>query len=85
MENKKLGKNKPRHNPDKPQNKMGRHCSYYEGFNGQYWCERGWDVSKCKGNPHNCTKVKYKYWQVEVINRRMMVLVSQVNIIKLYM
>ena len=39
--------NKPRHNPDKPQNKKGGHCS-------------GWDVSKCKGNPHNCTKVKYQ-------------------------
>ena len=55
-----MGKNKPRHNPDKPQNKTGEHCWYYEGFNGQYWCERGWDVSKCKGNPHNCTKVKYQ-------------------------
>lgn len=23
-------------------------------------CERGWDIGKCKGNPHNCTKVKYQ-------------------------
>ena len=30
-----MSKNKPRHDPEKPQNKMGGHCSYYEGFNGQ--------------------------------------------------
>lgn len=35
-----MSNNKPRHDPDKPQNKIGKHCSYYEGFNGQYWCER---------------------------------------------
>lgn len=51
-----MGKNKPRHNPDKSQNKTGEHCWYYEGFNGQYWCERGWSIS----NPHNCIKVKYQ-------------------------
>ena len=55
-----MGKNKPRHEPDKPQNKMGEQCSYYEGFNGQYWCERGWNIGKCKGNPHSCIKVKYQ-------------------------
>lgn len=35
-------------------------CSYYEGYNGNYWCEHGWDVTKCKGNPHNCKKVEYQ-------------------------
>ena len=27
-----MGKNKPRHNPDKPQNKAGGECYYYEGY-----------------------------------------------------
>lgn len=55
-----MGKNKPRHNPNKPQNLAGKNCSYYEGYNDQYWCERGCDITKCKGNPHNCSKVKYQ-------------------------
>ena len=55
-----MGKNKPRHNPDKPQNKTGGECYYYEGYNGNYWCERGYDTTKCKGNLHNCHKVKYQ-------------------------
>ena len=54
-----MSKGKPRHDPDKPQNKLGKFCSYYEGYNDTYWCEHGWDVTKCKGNPHNCCKVKY--------------------------
>ena len=60
MENKLMGKYKPRHNPDKSQNKIGGNCPYYEGFNGVYWCERGYKVNKCKGNPHNCKKVEYQ-------------------------
>ena len=55
-----MSKGKPRHDPDKPQNKLGKFCSYYEGYNDTYWCEHGWDVTKCKGNPHNCVKVKYQ-------------------------
>ena len=46
-----MSKAKPRHNPDKPQNKIGRWCSYYEGFNDHYWCELGYDITKCGGNP----------------------------------
>lgn len=55
-----MSKNKPRHRPDKPQNLIGGSCSYYEEYNGNYWCEHGWDVTKCKGNPHNCKKVEYQ-------------------------
>lgn len=55
-----MGRNKARHNPEKSQNRLGKYCSYYEGYNDTYWCEHGWDVTKCKGNPHNCVKVKYQ-------------------------
>lgn len=55
-----MSKGKPRYNPDKPQNKIGSNCSYYEGYKDNFWCERGRDVTKCKGNPHNCCKVKYE-------------------------
>ncbi len=55
-----MSKGKSRHNPDKAQNKLGSRCSYYEEFNDSAWCERGWDITKCKGNPHNCVKVKYQ-------------------------
>ena len=59
-----MSKGKPRHNPDKPQNKIGCWCAYYEeheGINGVFsCCERGWDTTKCKGNPHNCVKVIYQ-------------------------
>ena len=55
-----MGKGKPRHNSDKPQNLIGSQCAYYEWHNGHYWCERGWDITKCNGNPHNCFKVKYQ-------------------------
>ena len=53
-------KGKSRHNPNKPQNRLGNICCYYEGFNDTYWCEHGWDTTKCKGKPHNCCKVKYQ-------------------------
>ena len=55
-----MSKGKPRHNLDKPQNKIGKWCSYYEGFNDHYWCELGYDITKCSGNPYNCCKVKYQ-------------------------
>ena len=55
-----MGKGKPRHNPEKEQNNRGGKCQHYEGT----WCHAPFntdaDVSKCKGNPHNCIKVKYK-------------------------
>lgn len=65
-----MGKGKPRHNPDKPQNKIGAVCPWYEEFkdsSGEVTvknCE-GWMSTKaaeiCGGNPHNCIKVKYRY------------------------
>ena len=65
-----VGKGKPRHNPDKPQNKIGAVCPWYEEFkdgSGKTMiknCE-GWMSTKaaeiCDGNPHNCIKVKYRY------------------------
>ena len=55
-----MGKNKPRHNPEKIQNKLGGKCVYFEGYNNRYWCARGFDINICKGNPHNCNKVKYR-------------------------
>lgn len=57
-----MSKGKPRHNPNKKQNKMGGYCSYYEEHLGSACCENSFiaDVSICKGNPHNCVKIKYK-------------------------
>ena len=58
-----MGKGKPRHNPDKPQNKMGGFCTRYEtySFCNTPYCEGGNcdDAKKCKGNPHNCVKTFY--------------------------
>lgn len=55
-----MSKGKPRHNPDKPQNKVGSQCSYYEGYGRHHWCELARNVTKCQGNPHNCCKVTYQ-------------------------
>ena len=57
-----MSKGKPRHNPDKKQNKYGGFCSYYEVYpNGTACCEVLYgDAKICKGNPHNCVKCKYK-------------------------
>ena len=58
-----MGKGKPRHNPDKPANKYGKRCPYWEEYiNGTAGCE-GSALSenqlKCNGNRHNCVKVSY--------------------------
>ena len=58
-----MSKGKPRHNPDKPANKYGDRCPYYEEYTtGKVGCEcksfHG-DSLECKGNRHNCVKVKY--------------------------
>jgi len=58
-----MSKGKPRYNPDKPQNRLGGNCSYYEESpSSSPCCENSFvaDVSICKGNPHNCIKIKYK-------------------------
>ena len=61
-----MGKGKPRHNPDKPANKYGRWCPYFETYyNGKVGCEAYLDIHdkiedmECKGNRHNCVKVDY--------------------------
>lgn len=61
-----MGKGKPRHNPDKPQNKYGSFCPMVEEisqpddsiylrceFGGKYSSE---DIKVCEGNKHNCVK-----------------------------
>ena len=64
-----MGKGKPRHNPNKPQNKL----ALYNRHNGKVWCqlcealkdgtlicEMGHgDANVCKGNPYNCVKTVY--------------------------
>lgn len=55
-----MGKGKSRHDPDKPQNRIGRWCSYCNELLGdRLTCEAGGDADVCKGNPHNCVKTKY--------------------------
>lgn len=57
-----MGKNKPRQNPNKNQNKMGDFCQYYEEYaSGYEACESHiGDAKVCKGNPHNCVKTLYR-------------------------
>lgn len=54
-----MGKGKPRHDPNKRQNRMGGWCSHCEDINGKLWCpyggRRATDI--CGGNPHMCKKV----------------------------
>lgn len=58
-----MGKGKPRHNPDKPANKYGSRCPYWEEYiTGKVGCECKsfyGDELECNGNRHNCVKVKY--------------------------
>ncbi|MFW6002649.1 MAG: hypothetical protein ACOCQD_04850 [archaeon] len=70
-----MGKGKPRHNPDKPQNKFNKYCiwCHYDPEGNARYCERPicgdgiMDINKCKGNTHNCKKVTYK---VEAIRKK---------------
>lgn len=56
-----MGKNKPRHNPDKNQNNYGDWCQWAEEYaDGSIYCEGGYGDGKiCHGNRHNCIKTKY--------------------------
>lgn len=55
-----MKKRKPRKNPEKFQNKLGNICDYVEkDENGNERCELGNNINICKGNRHNCCKVKY--------------------------
>lgn len=53
-----MGKGKPRHNPDKPQNKF-KHCVYDDGTKGKE-CNRPYSY-KCDGNMYNCYKLYLQY------------------------
>ena len=56
-----MGKGKPREYPEKIQNKLGNVCDYLEiDEYGNKRCEIGYGkIDICKGNRHNCNKVKY--------------------------
>ena len=56
-----MSKDKPRHNPNKSQNKYGAKCPYVEEIkingNVELHCEIGiGNIKVCKGNKHNCVK-----------------------------
>ena len=62
-----MGKGKPRHHPEKPQNHYGGDgwcdaCD--ESSDGKLYCEYLGDTVTeiCHGNRHNCCKVRYKQW-----------------------
>ena len=62
-----MGKGKPRHNPEKPQNNYGGdgQCIWCDEVNGRLECEFlcSFDVINiCRGNRHNCCKVTYHQW-----------------------
>lgn len=50
-----MGKNKPRHNPDKPQNHFAEHCPYDDGTKWKE-CNNEW-ADKCDGNRYRCYKL----------------------------
>lgn len=67
-----MGKGKPRHNPDKPQNTVGGDydCEFYDSYaDGREFCHDHWNKwwktedgkLVCKGNPHTCLKMKHHY------------------------
>lgn len=66
-----MGKGKPRHNPDKPQNKLGKMCGWAETYphTDYIYCEHGYNAEFCKGDPHLCKKAWYRS-QASRSNRR---------------
>ncbi len=44
---------KPRHNPDKKQNKYGTHCPFDDGIMCELYLNKE-ILNHCKGNLHNC-------------------------------
>lgn len=55
----KMSKGKPRKHPEKRQNRWGDKCWYFEELSQT--CELlVADTKICKGNRHNCVKIKYK-------------------------
>jgi hypothetical protein len=55
---KSVKKRKPRHNPNKPQNKYGYWCQACDVIWGRLVCEMGGNTDVCEGNPHNCIKAE---------------------------
>lgn len=63
-----MGKGKPRHDPEKPQNKLGTTCQYAEfipsfpkdGQDVYIYCRMHYSTGFCQGNPHKCKKAWYK-------------------------
>ena len=57
-----MGKGKPRHNPDKPQNKIGYWCQLYHETKDGGHCPHYHlgDAKVCNGNPHMCIKNWYR-------------------------
>ena len=55
---------KKRHNPEKPQNKYGTHCSYDDGLMCELYISTE-ALKICKGNRHNCKKVEAKLNAIE--------------------
>lgn len=76
-----MAKGKPRHNPDKPQNIYGRWCPYYEEYsNGTASCECGHgNMEVCKGNKHNCIKIKYKNLACRSDEKKLKIINNQIN------
>ena len=56
-----MGKGKPRWYPEKDLNRIGNVCEWSEDDQkGGIRCEAGYgDINICKGDRHNCCKVKY--------------------------
>ena len=56
-----MGKGKPRHDPEKPQNKIGTWCRFAESYphTDYIYCEAGYSTRYCQGNPHKCKKAWY--------------------------
>lgn len=50
---------KPRHNPEKLQNKLNPHCPYFDS-KSETECNTKW-ADRCEGNRHNCKKLEYRF------------------------
>lgn len=53
-----MGKNKPRHNPDKPQNRF-KNCAYDDDTVGKE-CGFPWS-NKCQGDMYKCKKLYFQH------------------------
>lgn len=82
-----MGKNKPRHNHDKRQNKMGDFCQYYEEYaSGGCYCEGGsFRVQKCVRAIHIIAlKQCIDELRAGAISRLIMAISKECNMWRLY-